>query len=63
MKTSGKVVGHHSCIGMLIVFFFGGGRKGGSGCSGGVKNCFDGLLYEPILGIFPFDEMKFEEVP
>ena len=26
MKTSGKVVGHHSCIGMLIVFFFGGGE-------------------------------------
>ena len=22
MKTSGKVVGHHSCIGMLIVFVF-----------------------------------------
>ena len=31
MKTSGKVVGHHSCIGMLIVFvfFWGGIRSGG----------------------------------
>ena len=57
MKTSGKVVGHHSCIGMLIVFFWPGDSEWWC------QNCFDGLLYEPILGIFPFDEMKFEEVP
>lgn len=29
MKTSGKVVGHHGCIGMLIVlFFYEGGGEG-----------------------------------